>query len=172
MKKVKVDDVYLLDSKNNYLDIIFKYRKFLSDEFANFSNRFSVEECTSRIKALNSVENKLETYMNKTKEKGKIPLIKCLNDLFGIRFILKNTTISIDEIKDIIIEHYPETLHKKHRVVLSSKNGYNAVHVYLHEDNTYFPWEVQVWRKSDETANKDSHRQHKQAYINWEEQSL
>ena len=50
----------------------------------------------TRVKALNSIQNKIEKYKNK-KESGKIPIKKCLNDIFGLRIIL-NKSISYDEI--------------------------------------------------------------------------
>ena len=47
-----------------------------------------------------------------------------------------------------------------------------ATHIYfqgLRGDNFSFPWELQIWSKSDEKKNIDSHYKHKQSYKEWPE---
>lgn len=41
----------------------------------------------TRVKTHNSIEYKIENYRS-NHEDGKIPINKCLNDLYGIRIIL------------------------------------------------------------------------------------
>lgn len=116
-------------------------------------------EC--RVKNYNSIQYKLEKYIQ-NKEKGKIPINKCLNDIFGVRIILNNT-LELNTVKTFINEKFP-TL----KCIDSSKGDYKALHVYIKSNNYNFPWEVQIWNKEDEKNNKKSHRKYKQDYINWE----
>ena len=50
--------------------------------------------------------------------------------------------------------------------VLNDLYGYKAVHVYFREKRGHFPWELQIWRKSDEDNNIALHKEYKRDYIN------
>ena len=96
---------------------------------------------------------------------GKEPINKCYNDLFGIRIIL-DKKIEFDEIKE-----YVENNYKNIKVIHSLRGDYKATHLYFKEDNFSFQWELQIWNKEDEECNINSHKNYKQDYIKWENES-
>lgn len=74
------------------LSEIWNYRTLLNKEtlmltFALYSFEFPNSVVTSRVKAQNSIEYKIENYI-RTHEGGNIPIKKCINDLFGIRIVI------------------------------------------------------------------------------------
>ena len=89
MKKIKVDDVY---NDESLLAYVFKYREFINDNVSTVVN--SIQKCNfenivnSRVKAYNSIQYKIQNYES-NHENGKIPLKKCLNDIFGLRIIFE-----------------------------------------------------------------------------------
>ena len=95
---------------------------------------------------------------------GRIPIKKCLNDLFGIRYIIKEE-ISLELIKNHIKIQFP-----KLKTIVALRDSYRAIHVYFQRDNYIFPWELQIWRIEDSNLNKISHRKYKQAYTKWEKE--
>ena len=96
MKKIQVADVYIDKEKLNY---IFNYRNFINDKFSYIFNELQqigfLGNVTSRVKALNSIQYKIENY-KLNHENGKIPLKKCLNDLLGFRIVLLNDIDYLD----------------------------------------------------------------------------
>lgn len=112
----------------------------------------------------NSIEFKIENYI-KNHEDGKIPINKCFNDLFGIRIIC-NEELSFDKIVKLINNKYSNL-----KCIDSSKNEYKATHIYFKKDNFTFQWELQVWNKTDEIRNINSHEKYKQDYIKWENEN-
>lgn len=150
------------------LNSIFKYREFINKnniqlimDFKQFNTNTS--KVNIRTKNKNSIEYKIRKYTEK-KEKGKIPIDKCLNDLFGIRIICKEK-LSYDEIKTAI-----ESKYNNLKCIDSSKQEYKATHIYFKIDNYQFQWELQVWNSDDEKNNIYSHEKYKQDYIKWEKE--
>ena len=95
-----------------------------------------------------------------------MPLKKCINDLYGIRYIFKED-IELSKIIEHVKEKYP-----KLRYIDSSKNGYRAVHLYFYKDNFDFPWELQIWNTKDINNNRHLHEKYKQGYTVWEKESI
>ena len=128
--------------------------------------RFNTEnsKINIRIKTRNSIEYKIQNY-TKNHEDGKIPINKCLNDIFGIRLITKDN-YSFDEIKIFMKNKYP-----KLKVIDSTKGQYKATHVYFKEDNFSYQWELQIWNENDEEKNIYSHEIYKQDYAKWEREN-
>lgn len=150
-------------------ETIWRYRALVNDETISFIfeiNRIDFEKSlvTSRVKAQNSIEYKIEHYVQ-NHEKGKIPIKKCFNDLFGIRIVI-DEIFSFEDIKKYIDKYYPE-----YKCIDSSKDTYTAIHIYFEKDNLSFPWELQVWSKQDEINNYKSHKEYKQEYTQWEQSS-
>ena len=115
-----------------------------------------------RVKALNSIQYKIENY-KKTHENGKIPIKKCLNDLFGIRIIVEEK-LEFDVVKNFITERF-----KSVKCILSDKGDYKAIHIYFgNDDNTKFRWELQLWNIKNANKNYESHAKYKQDYTKWE----
>lgn len=163
LKKKQVVDC---QENSEILDSIWRYRSLVNNELINimFSlNRIEYEQSsvTSRVKAQNSIEFKIDNYVT-NHEAGKIPLKKCMNDLLGIRIIIDDI-FSYDDIKK-----YMETYFPQYKCIDSSKLSYIATHVYFENGNKFFPWELQIWMKKDEENNFSSHKEYKQDYTKWE----
>ena len=163
MKKIQVADVYIDKEKLNY---IFNYRNFINDKFSYIFNELQqigfLSNVTSRVKALNSIQYKIENY-KLNHEDGKIPLKKCLNDLLGFRIVLLND-IDYNSVKSYIKDIFPSL-----KCIKSTKKEYDAVHIYFgNENNKKFQWELQLWNKSKEKTNLKSHAEYKQNYTKWE----
>lgn len=110
-----------------------------------------------RIKNLNSIYYKINRY-NK-KYNGKIPINKSLNDLLGVRLIIDNS-FDYDYLMSLIQDEFDN-----YRFLDASKKGYIANHLYIKVDNFSFPFEIQFWKKENETNNKNLHKIYKQSYI-------
>lgn len=123
--------------------------------------QYANSSVTTRVKALNSIEYKLDNYI-RNHEEGRIPLKKCLNDLLGIRIVI-DAEFEHEDVKNYMQMHFPS-----YKCIDSSKNGYIATHIYFENGNIYFPWELQVWQKKAEKKNYESHRTYKQDYTMWE----
>lgn len=168
LKKKCVSDIDL--SGDIYFNIN-EYTKFLNGKcpfVADELNKLMIESyISSRVKAQNSIEAKIQGY-RATKEHafGKVPIIKCLNDLFGIRIILK-TPLTFDEIYDFIKITYGN----KYKCINSSKLEYKATHLYFKYSNKTFPWELQIWNENNRESNFISHKEYKQAYTLWEKEN-
>ena len=173
------DYYYKFNLKNNLvcdllnnemmLETIFNYREFINEnniqllmDFKQFNSEIS--KVNIRTKTKNSIEFKIKNY-NDNNEKGKIPIEKCLNDLFGIRIICSQK-LNYDEIVNFIKEK-----NKKLKCIDSSKKDYKATHIYFKQDNFNFQWELQIWNKEDETNNINSHEKYKQDYVKWEKEN-
>ncbi len=77
----------------NILNKIWQYRSLINDELVSImfdihTIEFERSSVTSRVKAQNSIEYKIDNYCN-NHENGKIPLKKCMNDLLGITDLVK-----------------------------------------------------------------------------------
>lgn len=163
LKKKCVADI---QNEESIWSSILQYRKFMTvhqldvlqevGKLQSEDNHISV-----RIKQLNSIEYKIFRY-NTGGLKGKIPINKCLNDLFGIRIIIDGFFDYCD------LEEHIETRYPGMKLIDASKDGYIASHLYIMQTNQLFPWELQTWKKEDERNNLASHKLYKQAYTSWE----
>ena len=148
---------------------IIEYVQLLNERSASITLQLPFAcscQVTARVKAQNSIEYKIQNYKTNRHEFGKIPINKCVNDLFGLRIILE-TPFTFDEIHTFV----QETYQGKYRCINSSKLDYKAVHLYFKENNRSFPWELQIWNKCDVENNFASHKKYKQAYTTWEKES-
>lgn len=148
------------------LNIIWQYRSLVNDELVDImfdldTIEYSNSSVTSRVKAQNSIEYKLENYCI-NHENGRIPLKKCLNDLLGIRIVIDDD-FTYQEVKQYMEVNFPD-----YKCIDSSKLSYIATHIYFENGNSFFPWELQIWTKRDERNNFDSHKEYKQEYTEWE----
>ena len=167
-KPLNMDKKLVCDLYNNpmLLSIAFDYRDLILKTVDNPSIMFSDQnfknDVSSRLKNVNSIQFKIEDYY-KNHQEGKIPINKCLNDIMGIRMILKEE-VTLENIIDYLKTNFPEL-----KIIDSSKKSYKAVHVYFGKGNNYlFRWELQIWLKKDEMNNLLSHHRYKQDYIKWE----
>jgi hypothetical protein len=114
----------------------------------------------ARAKQPYSILAKLQKYIT-AKEQGKVAISKCLNDLLGTRIIVSNDTEYVDMLEELQTYFVED---KNVRVVKSFHGSYNAIHIYIQEENSTFPWELQIWKQEDELTNEASHRKYKQEY--------
>lgn len=173
------DDYSKINLKNNsvcdvlenkeILDTIVNYREFINEnniqlimDFKQFNTDKS--KVNIRTKAKNSIEYKIKNYIQ-NHENGKVPINKCFNDLFGIRIIC-DEELTNSQITNLINDKYSNL-----KCIDSSKKDYKATHIYFKKDNFSFQWELQVWNKSDEINNIDSHEKYKQDYVRWENEN-
>ena len=164
MKRKKVVDL-LVDE--NLLSIILNYRDFINDISTELESTIHelnvVSEINCRIKTLNSIQFKIENYIE-NHEDGKISINKCLNDIFGVRIILKEE-LSFEEIDDFLKKRFNSI-----KCINSNKGDtYFATHVYFGKSsNSEFQWELQIWGLKNKESNLKSHARYKQEYTNWE----
>lgn len=167
IKKFLVSDI---DNNEIIYKSIMKYIELLNDQTPDVVLQFPFI-CSyvvrSRIKAQNSIEYKIKNYKTADHNFGKIPIKKCLNDLFGVRITLDPPSLDFEQILSFI----DETYQGKFRYYDASKGDYRAIHLYIKENNKTFPWELQIWNKCDAQKNVKSHMIYKQAYTTWEKES-
>ena len=154
---------------------IVRYLSFLSEastEIEIDNNLFKISAPKMRVKNINSIETKINRYYNSPNLNGKSPINKCLNDLLGFRIII-DSDFAHSDIENFVNNKYSSLQNITLKCTDSSKYGYIATHIYFHKkgDNSVFPWELQIWKKSDEINNINQHKIYKQEYTNWEEMS-
>lgn len=163
LKKKSIADI---QKEQKIWNSILQYRKFMAahqlDVLQEISSLQSdVSRISVRIKQLNSIEYKIYRY-NVGELRGKVPINKCLNDLFGMRIIMDDS-FTHDDLKEHIEESYLDM-----KLTDASKKEYVASHLYIKPSNQLFPWELQIWKKEDERNNLESHKLYKQDYTSWE----
>ncbi len=166
LKKSQVADI---DADGAIYKSIMDYVQLLNDRSSEITLQLSsVCACmvTARVKAQNSIEYKIQTYKTDRHEFGKVPINKCINDLFGVRIFLE-VPLTFDEIYAFIADTYKG----QYRCIDSSKLDYKAVHLYFRRNNQSFPWELQIWNVCDADNNFASHKKYKQEYTAWEKES-
>lgn len=159
----------------NIMNNIVKYLSFLSEvspEIELDSTAFKISTPKMRVKNINSIETKINRYYTSPELNGKSPINKCLNDLLGFRIII-NCDFTHNDIENWINNKYNALSTVSLKCTDSSKCGYIATHIYFHKkgDNSIFPWELQIWKKSDEINNINQHKIYKQEYTVWEKMS-
>ena len=166
LKKHQISDV---EVNGTIYKNIMSYVQFLNEHHAEITLQLS-KVCsypvTARVKTQNSIEYKIQSYKTELHEYGKVPIIKCINDLFGVRILLE-AALTFEDIHNFIKEFYPV----KCRCIDSTKLDYKAVHLYFKKDNQSFPWELQIWNQCDANSNFASHKKYKQGYTDWEKES-
>lgn len=166
LKQTLVSDI---DLNGVVYQRIMAYVQLLNEKSAYIALHFPFVcacQVTARVKAQNSIAYKIQNYRTERHEFGKVPIIKCINDLFGVRMIL-DTPLTFEEVRGFIERVYPG----KYKCIDSSKLDYKAVHLYFKENNRTFPWELQIWNRCDVQCNFASHKKYKQEYTTWERES-
>lgn len=171
--------IFEIDTKYNYKKSTVSDVDFNSDIYANILvYLLYVEVCCLIIQSDNpkfacraknkaSVDSKVRRYNGEEKYKyGKVPINKCLNDIFGARIII-DYPFKFDEIDECLKNNF---LHyDRLKITDSSKNEYKATHIYFKESNFFLPWELQIWFSEDEKTNRSCHKKYKQDYIRYEQ---
>lgn len=156
---------------SDFLKLLSTYREELNffAALTDLGEHYNQVELRTRTKESASIVNKLKFYRLGKIEAGKMPINKCLNDLFGFRIYLD----SFDHTKECFQEACKELKNRyKNRIDFrdASKGNYKAFHFYLYGESwNYFPWELQIWKNVDRETNDSSHKEHKQQYTKWAE---
>lgn len=167
LKNIEVREI---NNNNEILEKIFAYRLFINEN--NIFLRQSIKKLNlnnyvdTRVKLRNSIEYKIDNYI-KNHEEGKIPIIKCLNDIYGLRIVFK------EDMEYNIIKTFVDSKYKGLLKCIDStrpEEGYIATHIYFKKDNYSFPWELQIWDKKHELSNIKAHEIYKQDYTKWEKE--
>ena len=175
LSRVEIKEVSLLNNPDFYFaffNSVAEYREKLKKNIENvdFLNEKINDNplyLESRIKNVNSIFSKIYQYISLKKEKGSVPLIKCINDLLGLRIELPMKSLNKAQ---ILIEDLARKNKWNCRIYNASKNEYKAIHLYLLKDNYSLRWEIQFWLSKDDQSNRYSHAKYKQAYTSWESQ--
>lgn len=162
LKRKNISDVWFptSDASNEFFLELCAYASFVNGRNSGILPKIFALQLRSRIKQQNSILAKLQKYSS-AKEQGKVPIAKCINDLYGFRCIVSNDNEYEDVFQqlDTIFSNDSQV-----RVVRSCHGAYKAIHVYVQEYSYTFPWELQIWKKEDEANNEQSHAQYKQEY--------
>lgn len=170
LKRIEVRDV--VDSNkvsNEFLEYIDKYYEKLNlvIAYSEFDFEYKILDGRIRLKQKESVQNKLLYYHNQH-DGGKMPIQKCLNDLLGFRLSMNNFDGASAEFNCFMREVESEI--PLMRWYNREKDGYIGTHVYFkNQNNTFFPWELQLWSSENATSNEAAHAEHKakRSYIIW-----
>ena len=169
--KINLTDNLVINLSENeeILNAVFNYREFINEnniqllmDFKQFNTNSA--KINIRTKAKNSIEYKIKNYIE-NHENGKVPINKCLNDLFGIRIICT------EKIENPKIAELVKSKFKNLKCIKSYRKDYKATHIYFRQGNFNFQWELQIWNKEDEINNINSHEKYKQDYIKWEKEN-
>lgn len=152
-----------------FLEYINEYHNKLNlvIAYSDFEYEYDDSDARIRVKQKESIQNKLLAYYL-TKNGGKIPVQKCLNDMLGFRLVFSDFDPDSVAFKEMMANLKSElSLMKWYS---RDKEGYKGTHIYFKNgDNIYFPWELQIWNKADSKSNEDAHDEHKakRSYITW-----
>jgi len=114
-KSTKVDDI----SEQQLMPVIKQYRAFLIEhmddsQFGDGDSDFVID---TRIKNVNSIEDKYDDYMSR-EEKGKVNFNKCFNDIFGIRATINCDEMNYHDVKEVL---------SKYKVRFEEKNQIHSI---------------------------------------------
>ncbi|MGL5381907.1 MAG: hypothetical protein ACRDCC_00280 [Culicoidibacterales bacterium] len=165
LKKCRISAI-LSDNGQNFDEAFFKTMERYIDKINGHVLLYTIPNTNEEIdiryrgKQQESALNKIYHYRFTKEEKGKVPIQKALNDLFGVRLIV-NTELDYHELKKQI-ENSDLLKATLHRPYVREDDEYKAIHIYINNgNNRYFSWEVQIWRSQDEKKNELSHASHK-----------
>lgn len=172
MKTNKMIDVL---NNESIQTLIYQYDQFLNQNkvFSMFENGTDDFEICCRVKTVNSIEYKINRYQGEKHGNGYSDVNHCLNDLFGIR-VIADTTMDHSSILDYVATKYSHLKCRDSSKPPESDNPhikYTATHIYFKgnpKSNLCFPWELQIWIKTDKEMNNLSHALYKQDYTSWE----
>ena len=170
-KSTKISD---LSDKEKSMNAIIQYVSFLNSvqEIRQFDYRKEGFVVNSRVKNINSVQEKYDDYLSYRPEKGKIQVNKCFNDLFGVRAIIDCDNLSTDNVRDALKDHTNVEVHDKSPSKGKECIKYTATHLYFKENNYEFRWELQIWESKNERTNQESHKTHRYKYRDWESEAM
>lgn len=154
-----------------FLNLVNDYHQFLYINTADieFEYDYSQFDVRTRIKQKDSIVNKLFHYRNNGNIRGlgKVPINKCLNDIFGIRIVFEELNFG----SSYFNSHITKLIDTYNLRIVNKRNeDYKATHLYFKsERNIYFPWELQLWSSRDAETNEKSHEEHadKRKYTEW-----
>lgn len=172
LKQSRVDNVIFAETYDEkFISLVEEYIENISEWviYLVFESENPLLDTRFRVKNRGSSLNKL-TYYRHGKVNPSIPLQKCMNDLLGFRIIIAQDFDYRELLNQIQISERLET--SLFRPYVRTDEEYQGIHIYFKNDNNkYFPWELQIWKKSDTDLNEKAHRTHKEKrkYMSWAE---
>lgn len=154
-------------SSNTFFELVVNYTEFLNKEYLTSDSFFNLiinEGLQCRVKLRKSILTKLNKYQNKEIDSGEsYPMIKCLNDLIGMRVILCGVMANKEQIEDELTELRNRGV--IYRYYFREDGDYKGYHCYFKMNNKSFPWELQIWDKKWESKNLIEHKRHENEKI-------
>jgi len=83
---------------------------------------------------------------------------KILNDFMGARIILDSVISEKQQIAELLKDLKDQGIISRYYVRLDGQ--YTGIHCYFQDENTHFPWELQVWDASKAENNYLEHERH------------
>lgn len=149
---------------NVFITTSLNYMKFMSDNsFCDEMVKLYSLDVRRRVKTIDSLHNKMEQYLANSNIQGKVIINKSINDLIGVRFLVKDLNDHLDDYIDflkylknnnIITDIYRPYIKNK------DTSRYIGLHVYLKDNNHHFPWEIQLWDPRSVEDNYSEHDKH------------
>ncbi|WP_270329631.1 hypothetical protein [Lactococcus lactis] len=142
----------------DFLILINKYKIALNAGVSSFLDvQINFPSVRYRIKQGESISEKILYYMTANHEYGGVPLNKCLNDFLGFRILVSD----LDSLYECLMSD--NDLKGVVKLLLREDGSYRGLHLYFKNGkNKFFPWELQIWDKSQAEQNELSHSEHKQ----------
>jgi len=157
LKKYSVDQA--LKSPQFMTQVLPDYLGFLEadDGLQTFEllNLESAIDCRWRVKRLATAIIKMQYYTGKHRY-----VAKTLNDCFGGRLVLKHVNRHSAEIAQLLL--MLKQVGYLSRYYYRQDGRYRAWHCYFQNNNTQFPWELQIWDTDDCQHNLAEHQRHEQ----------
>lgn len=156
-----LDSINLKKHSDADLEHVLKYRLHLHESINDYLMKASFIDSSFvyRVKTSESIIDKIGRFQRK---EDSYPVNKWMNDIFGIRIIIEDEMVS--EVL-VNLECWKEA-YSLQKFYERDKEGYKGIHLYFkNNSNFYYPWEMQIWKKSDVEGNIESHRKHKRNFI-------
>lgn len=161
IRDIYSEDCLLNKQFQDYMNSFIENLQFLYLDILSEISKVTLNNIRGRVKDPQSILYKI--CKNRNKESGTIQIIKCLNDLLGIRIIDNDYSSNIEGIKK-----YLNSVEYKVKGLDRINGKYKGYHIYFkNNNNIYFPIELQIWDKKNEQTNIESHTLYKEEYNKW-----
>ncbi len=160
----KMNITFNLKKNINHVPVeyIYKYRLNLHENINDYlckANKLNKINYFYRVKTKESIDDKINRF---SCDNNLFPVCNWLNDIFGARIILNQYEINI------ILDYLDEWKNKYglKNWYKRDKDEYRGIYLYFNNgDNTFFPWELQIWDINDVDDNINSHIKYKRNWI-------
>lgn len=149
-----------------------------ASQYNKFLKKHQTDDCMipiigkkihTRVKALESLHDKIEQYLKNTRIRGNVIINKSINDMFGCRFLVEGLNENLEAYRDLLIFLKDNGYESIYRPYIKNKetSKYCAIHFYLKDSNKHFCWEVQLWDPNSFEDNFKEHKKHEDNRIKY-----